>query len=573
MPEETADAVRQAAQHVADALAALETEKDRRDARRWLRDAVSRLREVFAEADPPRAEHEVGLQNLIAQLSILELAVTRAHGRPAAGPSVRAAADEGTTAVDPSRSSRQIPPTKDSEAVPGTSPATAPGANTTPGTPTESTPPTDSTPATPLATVPPVDATRPPGSVTAPMPVETPSPPPSPSPSEVSASVVVGAPQRPKVPPRVPGPGTGASTTAATSEQDRGPTGLRTAEDRGLGEVWSAEDRREAELRTAVETWWPRKPAPSGGGIGFRPEIPDLLHEVAKERIAGAGTLEGLARGLRLDTLRIPAEAARSPLGDLDRVLGSHASGDSLLPGWGEVLPALGDRNSPHEALEDLPSLWRELERVAADGQDAVPDGSAPHTVSPEEVEALRWLARRALDLAAVVQESTLVGCSGLAFIDAPGADRGVHPLAAKTEFWKRRFNSCVRNLRQHSWNRAEGSEREAYLTALIQFDEVLAQIVPDPVPHADSWWQRQRAESAVRLRTLLKAQGADHRGGFVKYEIKENFKGLVQDEIHVRKRGDTAEVLWWLRLPYVVNEGDTTTLSGRAILTPRDKR
>lgn len=544
MPEETADAVRQAALQVADALATLETEKDRREARRWLRDAVSRLRGVFAEADPPQAEHEVGLQNLIAQLSVLELAVTRAHGRPAAGLSVAAATNARPTPVP------RVRPGTAAEAGPGTRPAVAPYTGSMPGTPPAGVPSVD-------VTAVPIDVTAP-----APPPVE------ATSPARGPASLVVVAPQRPKVPPSVPGPGVGTATTtavaAAAADKERRPAAGR-----------SEEDPRLVELRAAVETWWPTKSARSEEGVGFRPEIQELGHEdkVAKERIAGAGTLEGLARGLRLDALRVPAGATRSPLGDLDRVLGSRAPGESLLPGWGEVLPAVGARNSPQAELEDLPSLWRELERVAADGQDTVPDGSAPHTVSSAETEALCRLARRALDLAAVVRESTLVGCSGLAFIDAPGADRGVHLLAARTELWKRRFYSCVRTLRLHSSNRAEGSERKAYLTALIQFDEVLAQIVPDPVPHPDSWWQRQRGESAAQLRTLLRAQGADHRGGFVKYEVKENFKGLVQDEIPVRKRGDTAEVLWWLRLPYVVNEGDATALCGRAILTPRDKR
>ncbi|MFD3457063.1 hypothetical protein ACFWVC_33415 [Streptomyces sp. NPDC058691] len=462
MPDDSADAVRRAAQHLADVLTALEHEEDERNALAWLHGAVRSLHDVCGGTDPADPARRIALVKLGRRLDDLQLAVLEhQYGRTAA------------PEEQPSASAAGERPAKVSPA-----PAATPGA------------PADPAPRAP-------------------------------------------APSR--------APGRGASRAAVP-----------------------------AELRMLTEAWWPEAPGEERRPARFHPELPGLHPKVAKERLRNAGTPEGLARGLRLDALRVNPGDEASPLRDLEKALGTRSPADALLPGCGDVLQAVAIPGSG-QAGDLLPSLWPELIALvapAADPQDASP----PHTESTEETGALGRIVAGAVELVTVVDESIRTGCGSLALIDQPAGDQGVRQLdEQRVRSWKKRLYQCLRTLRRQSPGRAAGPGREAHVEALVQLDEVLAQIVPDPVPPRDSWWERRRREAVEQAGILLKAEGAEQRGGFANYQTKENLDSLVQDSITVYGRGDTAEVLWWIRLPYVITRQDAAVLRpGRVIWTPR---
>ncbi|MEU6339335.1 hypothetical protein ABZ883_00045 [Streptomyces sp. NPDC046977] len=456
MPDDTAEAVRRAAEGLAGALTALEHEEDEKNALTWLHSATTSLHALCGGTDPAEHARRIALMTLVRHLDDLQLAVLAFQHRRATGPG---------------------------------------------------------------------------------------EPPPAPA---VAKTPAAATPQDPA--PRRP-PARTASRTAAASPPDG----------------------HEAELRRLTETWWPETPGGKGRPARFHPELPGLQTKVAKERLRTPGTPEALARGLRLDTLRVNPHDDASPLLDLEKVLGARSPGDALLPGWDDVLEAVGIPGTRQAADDGLPSLWRELVGLLAPSGDPQ-DASPPHTENPGEAAALGRLVAGAVQLVAVVDESTRSGCGGLALIDQPAGDQGVRHLdRLRVAGWKTHLHRCLRTLRRQSSSRAAGPDREAHVATLIQLDEILAQIVPDPVPPRDSWWERRRREAVEQVGILLKGEGAEQRGGFANYQTKENLDSLVQDSITVYGRGDTAEVLWWVRLPYVITrQGEAVLRPGRVIWTPR---
>ncbi|MFI9809553.1 hypothetical protein ACIHEJ_35385 [Streptomyces sp. NPDC052301] len=97
---------------------------------------------------------------------------------------------------------------------------------------------------------------------------------------------------------------------------------------------------------------------------------------------------------------------------------------------------------------------------------------------------------------------------------------------------------------------------------AIVGADELLAALVPDPMPHRDSWWFHRRRGLRQKLASYLaslqlEVQVHDQLSTYVTNELTQNNIELVD------QAGNT--VLWWLRMPYRA-KGTTEWNKGRMI-------
>ncbi|MDQ1013165.1 hypothetical protein QFZ82_007650 [Streptomyces sp. V4I23] len=95
---------------------------------------------------------------------------------------------------------------------------------------------------------------------------------------------------------------------------------------------------------------------------------------------------------------------------------------------------------------------------------------------------------------------------------------------------------------------------------ALVKADEVLAALVPDPLPPRDSWWYHRRRALQKKLTSHIVACGVEVQAHGALSAGKAEW---TENDIASEKRsGDT--VLWWLRLPCRV--ADESWQAGRMI-------
>lgn len=100
---------------------------------------------------------------------------------------------------------------------------------------------------------------------------------------------------------------------------------------------------------------------------------------------------------------------------------------------------------------------------------------------------------------------------------------------------------------------RSLGDEDGAQTTVLVKADEVLAALVPDPVPGRDSWWYRRRRALQKKVTLFLAPSGVEvqaHGALFPSVTDEQTQNNIVSEQ----RAGET--ILWWIRLPYRVQDG-----------------
>jgi hypothetical protein len=96
----------------------------------------------------------------------------------------------------------------------------------------------------------------------------------------------------------------------------------------------------------------------------------------------------------------------------------------------------------------------------------------------------------------------------------------------------------------------ARANDPATEVRLLIGVDEMLAGLVPDPLPERFSWWDNRREALADRLREAVKARGGEvrHVGGSHREADKVTSSNVSVAAPPSAKPGD---VLWILRWPY----------------------
>ncbi|WP_380282390.1 hypothetical protein [Kitasatospora purpeofusca] len=350
----------------------------------------------------------------------------------------------------------------------------------------------------------------------------------------------------------------GDTDTNSNPDTEDSPTGAPTA-----GEVADAEadDLRTIRqlLKNEIRTRWPAGP----GRPGFRPQLLTPDPQIARGREASTDHRE-LARGLRLDALRLPVRDSAPLHRTLAEILGTDGPPDGTrLPGFGDVLEPvpLGQQSTDASPREQLPLLWARLIRLVDPEDGAVAD-RPPH-VLPNQQRALCLILQHALDLIAVVRESLLVPHSGVVRAN------GLHHISALDEPTARNWESALL-----AWlvelsrigRPTNTASRTAFLAKLTALDLTLAQIVTDPLPEGGSWWYDGRRQLRKEVNQLITTEGGKALGLFDSYPTKDI--STVADTRALPGRAPNT-VLWWLKLPYEP-PGGQEPVRGQAICSDR---
>ncbi|MET8679574.1 hypothetical protein ABZW18_18870 [Streptomyces sp. NPDC004647] len=280
-------------------------------------------------------------------------------------------------------------------------------------------------------------------------------------------------------------------------------------------------EQAQDQLERRTEKLWSHPPK----GLVLLREIPG--YQPSQQDILPArGSVDALARGLRVDALRLNSGDRQGLLKDIAKALGTAAPAPDS-----HVLPAF-------DAVLAQPVAGPALLHT----QDADP--------------RLMPLTARAEALIEVVREAVDVGGGLLLLEETPPR---THPVTRhKFENWinrvRKRLNAAQR----------PGPGFPGFPQALIQLDEVLAEIVPDPVPERNSWWQNERARRREIVSELLKDAGGQLHDKM--YPAHEERSGLLEKPV-VSERNTGNRILWWIRLPWSTTEGSgAKRYKGRAI-------
>ncbi|MEV6395435.1 hypothetical protein AB0M39_11755 [Streptomyces sp. NPDC051907] len=90
---------------------------------------------------------------------------------------------------------------------------------------------------------------------------------------------------------------------------------------------------------------------------------------------------------------------------------------------------------------------------------------------------------------------------------------------------------------------------------ALIKADEALAALVHDPLARPESWWHQRRRALQRKLTAHLSSRGTDVQAYEQLTAYGEN-DNRTRSDIPSKERSGVA-ILWWLRLPYQVKDGN----------------
>ncbi|MFF9120507.1 hypothetical protein ACF09Y_33900 [Streptomyces massasporeus] len=87
----------------------------------------------------------------------------------------------------------------------------------------------------------------------------------------------------------------------------------------------------------------------------------------------------------------------------------------------------------------------------------------------------------------------------------------------------------------------------------LVNADEALAALLPDPVPNRDSWWHHRRRALQKKLTPYLASSGFEVQahGTLTAVASDQTKKTNIASD---KRTGDA--ILWWLRLPYRTQHG-----------------
>ncbi|MFF9115815.1 hypothetical protein ACF09Y_09435 [Streptomyces massasporeus] len=302
--------------------------------------------------------------------------------------------------------------------------------------------------------------------------------------------------------------------TAEAAERERAE-----AEARRLEEAAELErERHSALLRRTEELWTVGPDAWSASR-----ELPrhDLLGVDVPAWRAGSGEL---LRGLRADALRLSSKSR----GELLKVLVGPAADAQTADGTGFALPALGE----------LPPL-------------GAPAPAPNSTMSATALLAV--LRAQAESLMAVVEEAVAVE-AGLRWLAGP-TETGAPVTPGAAARW--------RNLVLERLVQAESALGSVQFTEeVIATDEVLAAMVPDPVPDRGSWWWDDREQRTRTVSYLLRTCGCQVEA---KPAVNDTDRNRLFQHSVASDRRTSSKVLWWIRLPWKDNAGEL--IPGRCVV------
>lgn len=351
-------------------------------------------------------------------------------------------------------------------------------------------------------------------------------------------------------------------TTGRSDQQDDGRT-----DDHTDGQ---SDHRNDAQLlvRQGLEDEIHRRWPSATGQSGFQYELQNLDPQTAQKRCAAADYV-GLARGLRLDALRLTVSDSDALHRVLAEALGTAApQPGTRLPAFGDVLgdvPAGTPTTAPGTGA-DLDRLWAQLVELVGVGDGG--SGQRPPYVAPARQPALCTVVAHALDLVAVVRESLLVPHSGLVRMTGLSNTSVLDRTAADN--WERSIRSWVVELgSRHSKQRTTVSEQAGFVRTLVALDHDLAQIVPDPIPSRGSWWYDRRTLLRNQVNILVGAEGGGAPATYDRY-LNKDITAIA--ETRALPRRDPYRVLWWLELPYQAPAagGKEPLRKGKAICSDR---
>ncbi|MGW1365021.1 hypothetical protein ACWCQP_47495 [Streptomyces chartreusis] len=258
--------------------------------------------------------------------------------------------------------------------------------------------------------------------------------------------------------------------------------------------------------------------------------------------------LGDLWRALHLLALRLPQEDAadlRARWRAMALGLVGEVDSDRLVPGLPGVVEPLPfrDRALPMSSIE----LRDHVRALPAGVGDVEIPGKLQYVLAliREYTEENQLLALYDPRLAVVLDDVTPESAEPI----HRGFDRVM-------EAYRNIVNSCLADL--------FGSLEDSTLTgpALIEADQALAALVPDPLPPRESWWFHRRRALQKKLTPYLgshelELQAHDLLTEYILNELTDNNVELVDQPGNA--------VLWWLRLPYRP-KGDGPWNRGRMI-------
>ncbi|WP_328406419.1 hypothetical protein OHS70_38425 (plasmid) [Streptomyces sp. NBC_00390] len=249
--------------------------------------------------------------------------------------------------------------------------------------------------------------------------------------------------------------------------------------------------------------------------------------------------LSDLWRTLHLLALRLPPEDAEGlrtrwrsiALGTL-----GYVDGDGLVPGLPGIVEALRLRNP--ESTMTQAALHNHAQALLARGAVTgieIPGKLRYILALVQEYAYENQLLARYDHHLAVALDSLSTSPVPLSYSNA-------------MDSYPRRVNDRLTELA-----RSLGRDAAQVHLALVKADEVLAALVPDPLPRRDSWWYYRRRALQKKLSSYLVSSGVEVQAHGALFAGKDEWtKNDIASEV---RSGDT--ILWWLRLPYRATEGN----------------
>lgn len=248
---------------------------------------------------------------------------------------------------------------------------------------------------------------------------------------------------------------------------------------------------------------------------------------------------------MHLTLLRLPESEARRWRQDLAKAAGvAEEQGPGLVPAC-EPLGSAGIALHPAELYAaDLrrPGAGRRIHPALAG-------------LRPPPRQDYAWLVAAASDLLHLGEHDRALGLN----MPAIKMEDGLQPPDPET--WTKYHENLVGRVKPL----AERSEADELVRTLVRLDEMLAGLLPVPLPQRYSWWQKRREMLLLRLREHVR-----NLGGRVEEvgSLHSAAEAVTDRNVSVpappgKKAGD---VLWTLAVPYRVPSGRGGLHRGRII-------